>query len=134
MLYFANFWDYYLTLSSLKTNAYESNIYIPLKYQEKKGSNDIIWTLKTSQALSLLQLFSFTWFSLINQARGWLFFLHKKRYGRFAFCNFYACDVSRFKLYHCFTERKDKVKLFLSVCYNSQLKSYFFKYCLLLLK
>ena len=27
-----------------KKKAYESNIYIPLKYQEEKRSNDIIWT------------------------------------------------------------------------------------------
>ena len=55
-----------LTLSLQKTHAYESNIHIPFRDQEKKRSNDIIWTLKTSQALSLLLLLSFTWFSLIN--------------------------------------------------------------------
>ena len=44
--------------------------------------------------------------------------MKKKKYGRFTFGKFEACDVSRIKLYNCFPREKDEVKFIFSVRYN----------------
>ena len=59
VLHFVTFWDYYLTLSLLKTHAYELNTHIPPEDKKKKSSNEYNLNLEniTSFEFALASLF-----------------------------------------------------------------------------